>query len=283
MNFVKLLVVIVIYNETITETKTYSSFIKSIISGNLSNNIELMIYDNSIESQQNIILTTPFNTMYIHDPSNGGLSKAYNCALSYANDQNMDWLLLLDQDSELSFSFIETLLKNIKKVQNDEHIAAIVPKVFANNIVISPFFIGLGGTFKQISHFDFIYNDSEVGAINSGSLIRVSFLQAIGGFNQTLWLDMLDLWLFHEIYLYDKKILVTSNPINHNLSVLDYSTISYQRYNNIITSENYFYRYHKGFYDLFFFKLRLFCRFTKQVIVRRRLSIALLTFRRIFW
>ncbi|MHB8845078.1 MAG: glycosyltransferase [Nitrospirota bacterium] len=277
----KILAVIIVYNQLIRETTTYRTLIASVDASNRRGDICVIVYDNSRQAQQGDSAESIISR-YVHDPMNGGLSTGYNYALDYALVNNCDWLLLLDQDTELSVDFVSTLMNDISGVQDKKVIVAVVPKVFCGDAPISPFFVRLGGTFQTIRRFDKTIEKYEIGAINSGSAVRVSYLEAIGGFNAAFKLDMLDHWLFHTMYLDNKRLLISDTVIRHKLSVQDYSSIDYHRYNSIISAEVTYYKNYRSAMDYVVFKVRLAIRAFKLLLIRKRASLAVLTFKRIF-
>jgi hypothetical protein len=117
-------------------------------------------------------------------------------------------------------------------------------------------------------------------AINSGAVIRVAFLKEIGGFNEEFPLDYLDHWLFYEIYAKNYKTFVLDIYLHHDLSVMDYNSISLTRYKSILHSEFTFYKKYKR--ELFpEYRKQLFKRLLKQIITVKNKKIALYTLRMI--
>ena len=118
-------------------------------------------------------------------------------------------------------------------------------------------------------------------AINSGALIRVEFLNIIGGFNEDFPLDYLDHWLFHEIYENGYKVRLLDLTLEHELSVMDYSRVSLARYQSILESEiKFFKNYQQDLYKAY--RIQLAKRFLKQVLTVKNKKIALYTLRRFF-
>jgi hypothetical protein len=118
-------------------------------------------------------------------------------------------------------------------------------------------------------------------AINSGSLIRVSFLEKIKGFNNDFPLDYLDHWLFHEIFSNDYKVMVMESSLNHDLSVMNYENVSMNRYRSILDSEI---RYYKNYKKelLPAYRIQLMKRLAKQLLLVKNKKIAAYTFRCLF-
>jgi hypothetical protein len=163
--------------------------------------------------------------------------------------------------------------------EQNETIAGIVPIVNCEGTIISPVFSHTLRPLKDQKPVVGI-QDKPVMAINSGSLIRVSFLNEIGGFNTQFPLDYLDHWLFFEIYARGYKVLLLDVRLEHELSVMDYSRVSLARYVSIIDSEMDFYRNYKT--DLFSaYRIQLMKRFLKQLLTVKHKGIAFCTLKKL--
>ncbi|WP_233419263.1 glycosyltransferase [Enterococcus asini] len=194
--------------------------------------VEMLIYDNSPE-EQTVSFFEEQSVTYIHDSMNPGLASAYNQALSFAKD--FEWLVLLDQDTKLSSSFFY----EIAKAQPTDQVVSLVPQILSGNRQISPVFSNQYVSKKSIYPKEGSY--SEIMAINSASVLRVSFLKEIGGFNEEFPLDFLDHWLYWKINDVGKKVQILPVKIQHSLSVLDYTTLKFTRYQSILAAERLFY------------------------------------------
>lgn len=273
----KTTVVIVVYKLNLSDSCTFQSLSNALHNNQkLKNDLSVIIYDNSPDKQGIPASYQSMDILYKHDPKNIGIVTAYNYAYSIAKENGSDWLLLLDHDTELTddyfkqFSLLETLDKNI---------AAVVPKINYEERMISPVFSNtmrplqgpMPGPGIQLK---------PVMAINSGALIRVSFLSEIGGFNELFPLDFLDHWLFHEIYTKGNKVWVMDTSLEHELSVMDYSRVSLTRYQSILDSEINFYKNYKK--DLLpAYRNQLIKRLMKQILTVKNKKIAAYTFRRL--
>ena len=70
----------------------------------LSQKFSLLLYDNSPEPQTPLPSSLPVT--YEHDASNRGLAYAYNYALKRAAELQIEWLLLLDQDTGVTREYL---------------------------------------------------------------------------------------------------------------------------------------------------------------------------------
>ncbi|MFA4853439.1 MAG: glycosyltransferase [Bacteroidales bacterium] len=253
-----LLAILVVYNCKIEETKTLKSLLQNYaINSKAFENFKLIIYDNSL-LEQKIDIAIPFEYQYVHHSNNNGLAVAYNYALSEAVKASYDWLLLLDQDSSLPEDFIASFLHNLSNIL-DSAVAAVVPKMRYKNTFFSPSKVSFGGTVSAIDvRHEGICNIKNVNAIGSGTVINVSFLQRIGGFNEVFWMDCLDRWLFLTINNMGGKVYVTDSIIEHELSIMNYDKfMNEQRYHNILMSETLFMKSFKPKIENYVYYLRL--------------------------
>ncbi|MBP3041446.1 glycosyltransferase [Bacillaceae bacterium Marseille-Q3522] len=271
-------IVLVLYNQSIEACKTLQS-LHRIFSGNgLScQNGHLVIYDNSEQMQAfDKDKYSWIESTYFHNPQNPGIATAYNYALQKANHKNSDWLVLLDDDTCLTEKYADLLL--VPPAMKEDVVAA-VPKVKDNGIQISPVFSDSLRPLQLERPAAGIQN-KPVMAINSGSFLRVTFLNEIHGFNENFPLDYLDHWLFYEIYARNYKVEVFDIVLKHELSVMDYRNVSLKRYQNIINAEILFYKqFHKELFP--FYRKQLIKRLFKQMVLVKNKKIALCTLKKI--
>ncbi len=270
-------VVVVFYKQKIAESKTFSTLMEAL-KGRDTAGINLILYDNSPEEQDFNSEDYPeLQVSYVHDPRNLGIATAYNFALSSAIESGSEWLLLFDHDTEVTEPYVTEFCS---KVQVAEDIAAVVPKINSAGTMISPVYSDSLRPLTAERPAPGVQN-KPVMAINSGSLLRVSFLKEIGGFNEEFPLDYLDHWLFHEIYARGQKVLLVDITLEHELSVMDYSTVSLRRYQSILDAEMKFYAEYKKELNASY-KKQLFKRLLKQILLVKNKKIALYTMRRLF-
>lgn len=265
----RLVVVIVLYEMLLSQSTTYQTFITAYdCATNPFENLDLIIYDNSLSAGGMNIKHLLLPITYIHDPSNGGIASAYNYALNEAIHNGSNWLLLLDQDSTLPTDFLDKTAEELEIVESVSSVVAIVPKVRSDRgEMLSPGKLLPGRFVVRISpEFTGLY-DKRISAINSGALIRVDFLKSIGGFNSKFKLDFLDHWLFYEIYKHGMYVCISSASIIHQLSVSNHNLfMTEQRYKNILEAEMIFMKSYTTTVDKLLYALRLIIRALKQVL-----------------
>nr|WP_242586482.1 glycosyltransferase [Enterococcus sp. DIV0869a] len=268
----KLVVTLVLYQTDFSQTSSYHLLKKMTVE---KETVYLFIYDNSKKAQDDELFHHK-NVRYVHDETNPGLAKAYNAASQYLLDIQGDLLLLLDQDTLIDELYLDKLLH----IELNEEIGAYVPIVISHGRQISPVFsdkyIGGQSQFPKAG----VYTEM-IMSINSGTALPRETLNSIGKFNLEFPLDFLDHWLFWEIHQLYKKISVLDYQLAHDLSVLDYRTISSQRYESIIRAETLFYQ--KYDQDKFYIhRKHLFLRTIKQFLRVKNRKIWRRTFRE-FW
>lgn len=262
MNKKEIFFVVVLYKVKLEDSQTIKSLDEA-----LETSTNLLVFDNSPHRQyeKEYFDLGKFSIHYHHDGSNPGLSRAYNLALEFASQNNCTWLLLLDQDTIFTVDYI----KEIQDIQTDQlsnDVAAIIPKVVSNdhNKVISPAILYLGGFAKPV-FLDKGIAHLNINGINSGTLLRVYFMNAIGGFNEKYPLDMLDHWYFSQIFKRKKNVYVMNSTIYQNLSVYGNfeDNVSVQRYEGLLQAERLLNK-DAGWLNFLVFKARLCFRLFKQ-------------------
>ncbi|WP_265458398.1 glycosyltransferase family 2 protein [Enterococcus sp. HY326] len=230
----KITAVVVLYQEKISDLPSLA-VLEKLTS---QKNFQLIFYDNSPQPQEN-----PFaadQVLYHHDQRNLGIATAYNYAWHQAQQFGANALLLLDDDTALTEDFFDT----IASVVIEPTTGAIVPQIVAGGQQISPVFADV--YINRASQFPTPGScQRHVMAINSGSLIPLALLENIGGFNEDFPLDFLDHWLFWKIFQQGYTVEILDSQLQHQLSVLNYSQVSNQRYQSILTAEANYYQHYQ--------------------------------------
>lgn len=202
--------------------------------------IEILVQDNSPESHGVVFDPLEANSGicldYHHMPDNPGLARAYNLALARAGSRDLQWLLLLDQDTCLTGQFFSELLTNLQR-DHSERPCAFVPQLVQGNIVLSPQFVGKVFYDRMDRGFSGL-SPRPIVAFNSAACISVEDLVAIGGFPPEFWLDYLDHMVFHRLQRERGRVFVLDSQLEHSLSVADIElNVSNERYENILRAE----------------------------------------------
>lgn len=260
-----LYIIIVIYKTRLENSLTYKT---------LKNNLErlktlgtkLLIYNNSSE-----IEIPPTNDYVVHTPTeNLMLAGAYNYALNDAEQGGYKWLLLLDQDTELTEEYFSELLKFFSTKENDNY-DIVLPILRSREFYLSPIIckkdIGPFAYIGQVQSQDDmskLEDSSFIVAYNSVSLLSVSVLKQIGGFGNQYQLDMLDYYYYYKLSQINCKVYILPVCLKQNISLLEKTTaMSKIRYNNYLLSSLNFAKL-LGIKSVFYFKVRLLIDFVRQ-------------------
>jgi len=273
-----LFTVIVFYKEKFENSLSLSSLIKSEkIINEKFNQFSLLLYDNS-PNPQKLRFKVSFSIRYYHDINNGGVSSAYNYAYRLSKS-GYDWILFLDQDTELNENYFIELSKALKKVNNYQNVVSIVPMMYHNKSNFSPAQVKWSGIHRPINPgYHGVYKNGELMAIGSGMVLKISFITSIEGFNKLFWLDCLDRWIFNTIYRLGKKCYILPSKLNHQLSILDFKNLmNIVRYNNQIRYEALFMLKYKTFFENIFFICRLLRRAIKTYLKTLNINYAIIT------
>lgn len=226
--------------------------------------IHFVLYDNSAQPHTTAQLTWLPDFEYQHDPRNLGIATAYNAGLKVAQQNDSQFLWLLDQDTALTADFINELQQQVAK---NLPVQAIVPQIKANGILMSP--RDICSPFKVVPLTT--GQQQHALAINSAALVRVDFLRQLGGFSQDFQLDFLDNWLFYQIAQRQGQVQVLSSVLQHQLSVMHTQQIKMPRYQSIITAEwRYYHQYQK--ISEWQYRGHLVLRFASQLLIKRDLT-----------
>jgi GT2 family glycosyltransferase len=267
-----ILVVLVLYQIEASRSLTLVSFFQALNASGLASQFRLLIYDNS-PSQSAVPDTPPIPFSCIHDPANGGLVAAYNAALNMAEKEGNEWLLLLDQDTVIDPDYLTTLWRSLRELAGNRRCAALAPKLVAENKIISPARVLWGGRLSPVDKTLGGIAPWEIVALNSGTLLRISAVREMGGFNPEFWLDYLDHWLFNRLHRAGYLVHVLDAELPHELSVRSMGSMPVARYKNILLAESQFYRCCKSPIENLIYDFRLLMRAIKMFVLpgRRRL------------
>ncbi len=278
---INILAVVVTFKRDIKTSITYQSLMNAYLHHqNSKYRMSVIIYDNSPEPQIIDWSTNLVSIEYVHDSTNAGLAKAYNHALDTAISNGFEWLLLLDQDSTLPEDFTANLIKTIEVINSDESIVAIVPTVQCQGKTVSPSIIKFGGYFRPVDARVRGICRRPVTSINSGTMIRSSFIHSVGGFNSLFWLDYLDHWIFSIIYTNNKRVFISESILEHELSIMDYhKEMNLKRYDNILRAEILYLKMCRPKYEKYYYMIRLLGRMKVQLLERNKIIYFKSTFR----
>ena len=235
--------VLVLYRMPIEESATYVSLARALgQQAELAAKLKLMVCDNSAEPQA---MPPEFTGDYIQDGANPGLAARYNLALSRA--AGATWLLLLDQDTRVTLAYAQELLALSEQEAAHEATVAIVPRLVSEDRMLSPHQPSYRPHGAGLDDETYGPAPGLVRAFNSGALLRVSALRAIGGFPEAYWLDYLDHAVFHRLQAAGGRVFVMRAALEHEMSHLQpgrMNAAAGRRQANQLAAELRFYREH---------------------------------------
>ena len=183
--------VIVIYNIRIEESETLITLNASLEKASVS--LDVVVCDNSLNSDLvngSVFRKGCFNIHYFHDPSNPGVSKAYNFASQYALLLKKEWLLVLDQDTSFP---VDTFSKYVSAIQDNPSIKLFAPVLkISDGRIFSPsrYWFKRGFGLKRISFG--VHGFKGLSPVNSGMMISLDAFGAVGGYDERVRLDFSD-------------------------------------------------------------------------------------------
>ena len=179
-----------------------------------------------------------------HDPSNPGLAAAYEWAAAEAEAAGCSWLLLLDQDTRLTPDFLDEVGR---LVENDaalpQDVDVLLPTVVHDGRVLSPHRRVRLRTRPVTTRAPGVIRE-RCSWVNSGTVLRLSALKAVGGFPQDYPLDHLDHALAHRLQAHGSRALLLAATLEHRLSLLDRSSLGADRLAGVLEAEERFYGEH---------------------------------------
>ncbi len=213
-----ILIIIVTYNRRLESCESFQSILKMSITWN---NIDVFVYDNSKEPQS-INDYKNISIKYVNDPSNPGISKAYNLGVDYAHSNKKKWVLFLDQDTILPSDILESYKQAARQNPN---IKLFVPKLFlGNGVLLSPckYLFKRGFHIKKIGYG--LHSLNKISPVNSGMFIEINAFLKVGGYNERVRLDFSDFQFierFRKVYkeFYVIDIICTQDFSNDDVSI----------------------------------------------------------------
>ena len=225
----EVLILIVCYNGAKTILKTVQSCLIT------EKSVYVLAVDNGSTDATLTLLKTIEDKRFDIIPMgyNSGLGTAFNVGIRAAHDRGAKWLYILDQDSVPVAGCLEKLFQTAQDLlKHAPSVSAISPTVRCR-------------AYPEIIHYPLKWNGKQLlpeiqvsrssvseavqvdSPISSGTLYRVDALTAIGGFNESYFIDFVD----HECHLRLRKAGFTlwwekSAEIFHQLGAIQQMTDS---------------------------------------------------------
>lgn len=207
-----ILYILVIYGSDAAEAEA----MRTLFAGHDERLQHLFIYDNSPSPH-----TPPQGVaQYVHDPSNGGLGRAYNTACRYAEAEGYEWLLLLDQDTTFPPDAID---KYESAIATHPETDMIAPRhMVAGGKYLSPTHYRMKTSHLQDSVPTGTVAFKDACPINSGLLVSVKSFTKAGGYDEPVWLDFSDIRFIEKYRKHYKTFYVMPDLVcRQNYSGLD--------------------------------------------------------------
>lgn len=261
----RVLAVVVLYRMQPARSKTLAGLSHAFATdAALAKQMDVLIWDNSATAVDENSL--PLGCTYRHAPTNAGVSGAYNAAAAMAAERSCAWLLLLDQDTSITDEFLRGMLEHAAQAAGDEQVAAIVPYLYAGSFCLSPRLWHFG-RHAPLSRPAAPYTERrEMFAANSGTLMRVHALQAIGGYSSRFWLDYSDIDAFHRLHAQKFTVRIAGDlALQHEVALLNYDArMTPARYATYLAAEGDFLDLYRGRAERLLHLLRLAVRVVRQ-------------------
>lgn len=174
--------------------------------------IQIVVYDNSPEPQ----IIPNSNVIYYHNPKNGGVSAGYNYAAQIAQKLgNIDYLLLLDQDTIFPKEYIDILSIKIREYP---FVNLFVPRiVYDSHMPFSP--IKTTGINRNAVFLEEgLYSLSDYLPVNSGACMKIDVFDKVCGYNPEIRLDFADYDFFSRLGIVSNSYYVLGASAFQNFS-----------------------------------------------------------------
>lgn len=267
---------VVLYETHFEQSETVSRLVQLLAAGHYPDIHRVYLFDNSHHAQTPTFTDKRF--CYHFEGKNVGLAKAYNNVWHKTQASGLTWLMLLDQDTEITKDYLDAIVATLSS-PIDEKIVAFAPLIKDHAQQVSPVRSDTMRPLKAALPQAGVYQE-DIMVINSATVVSVPFLAEIGGYNEDFALDYLDHWFSWKVFEEQRWMQVLSQTIKHHLSVRENNGISLNRYKKMLTSENKLYH---DYFRLMWkpYKKQQYFRIMKQLL-NRNFLFAISNFRMMF-
>jgi len=261
----QILAVIVLYKRAPEQSQTIQSLIQ-VFGRNpgLNDSVRVLLWDNSPVPASEVSL--PFRFELRHGGHNVGTSGAYNHAMELAESLSCPWLLLLDQDTQVSEEFLQGMIRYGEQFEQVAEVATVVPFIFSHGALVSPRRMLRFNRMQQIPVTFCGLCKDKAYAVNSATLLRVAALKEVGGYSDEFWLDLSDVYVFQALHREGKHMYVACDlRVEHSIASMDFDKeMSPERYRNFLAAESAYIDLFLSPVERFAQLLRLFARTLRQ-------------------
>jgi hypothetical protein len=186
---------------------------------------------------------SPFES--VADKDNPGLASAYNAALARAVATDCDWLVLLDQDTQVTLDYLEAVIEfanrpAVPSAADPPPIGLAYPQLRQGNRVLSPTrFPRLRA--RPYPHRPMLAHADRIMVLNSGSVVSVAAARAVGGFPVSYPLDALDHAFVGQLRLAGYHLHPLQVWLEHHAATTAMNLMPKRRFTSISQAEERFY------------------------------------------
>lgn len=231
----RVLAVLVLYRRSLAAAASWNTLLGFLGQTGPLRLVHILVYDNASECKISAE-DLPKGVSVFCAPENLGTAGAYAKAVGIAEAKNCDWLLLLDQDTELPSDY---LFRAAQAAEITGDPAVLVPRVCHGRTLISPSVITAAGLIRPVE--DPIRAKGMLTAISSGVIVRSNAVAAALPFPDTIWLDYVDHWMFRSFARQGLAVGMIDVDLSHDLSLYTPAHLSPDRLSNILAAERAFY------------------------------------------
>jgi rhamnosyltransferase len=150
---------------------------------------EVVIVDNGSGADTNELLGRLggySGVRVVYNKENLGIAAALNIGIKYAKAAGHQWLATFDQDSKVTPDMIMTMLQVYDTVPSNEKIAGLSPR-YQNQATGQ-----IATSSEKYSSSDTLPYAEVLVVMTSGNLLKLSIFDAVGCFNEALFIDHVD-------------------------------------------------------------------------------------------
>lgn len=212
-----ILPIVVLYKKNLIQAESINTLLDSDVTGLIG---DIYVYDNTPGEEKNFSSNQNEyrgrNIIYVHNPENAGVSRAYNSGLKIAKQLGYKFVLILNQDTHFP---IESLRVYTRAIDDYPNIKIYVPSlVTKNGEHCSPLKYAFHRGFVIGKLESNIYSLDKYSPINSGMLLDVEVALGCGGYKEDVYLDFSDFQFIERIKKHTSNFYLLPLLLQQDLS-----------------------------------------------------------------
>jgi len=223
----EILPIVVLYKKHLHEAESINALLDSDTTFLIN---DIYVYDNSPGGQKSPVLENGCyrgrHVIYIKDPTNPGVSKAYNSGLEKASELGYKYVLILDQDTYFppdSLGIYKDSIENRPDI--NLHVPSLITK---KGEFCSPLKYAMHRGFVIGQLDSGVYSLNTYSPINSGMLLNAEVALRCGGYNKDVYLDFSDFQFIERLKKISSDFYLMPLSLQQDLSNED------ENHNNIL-------------------------------------------------